>query len=186
MAAQGPSSPPVGVWCPTTHPGLPSWCFWVGRHCILGLNGSCCSTRRETHKLEQVQSALRGIIPYFLCWFSVLGWVYKLWLLKWLAVDEMKMVGVPPGLIYTTRESSPHIGVDYNLHAYPLICSEQSSFILEKSGVPVPELSPVVQDVGWVEQTRPGIFSLIQRLTRTWASFASGPARFYWFLLSGP
>jgi hypothetical protein len=26
---------------------------------------------RETHKLEQVQAALSGVIPYFLWWFSV-------------------------------------------------------------------------------------------------------------------
>jgi hypothetical protein len=42
------------------------------------------------------------------------------------------MVGVPPGLIYTTRESPPRKGVGYNLLAYLLICSEQSSFILEE------------------------------------------------------
>jgi hypothetical protein len=48
------------------------------------------------------------------------------------------MVGVPPGLIYTTRESSPHTSVDYNLLAYPLISSEQSSFILGKLVLPHP------------------------------------------------
>jgi hypothetical protein len=55
----------------------------------------------------------------------------------------MKMVGVPPGLIYMTRESPPTV-VDYNLLAYLLICSEQSPFILGKSCAPAPELSPVV------------------------------------------
>jgi hypothetical protein len=57
----------VGVLYPIAHPRLPLWCFWVGRRHRLWLNGSCCSTRRETHKLEQVQTALRGVIPYFLC-----------------------------------------------------------------------------------------------------------------------
>jgi lipid-A-disaccharide synthase-like uncharacterized protein len=60
---------------------------------------------RETHRLKQVRAALRGVIPYLLWSFSVLGWVYKLLLQEWWAVDEMKTVGVPPGLIYTTRES---------------------------------------------------------------------------------
>jgi hypothetical protein len=26
-----PSAPAVSVSCPTAHPRLPSWCFWVGR-----------------------------------------------------------------------------------------------------------------------------------------------------------
>jgi hypothetical protein len=66
-----PGTLAVGVLCPTTHPGLPLWCFWVGRRRRLRLDGSCCSTRRETPKLKQVRAALRGVIPYFLWWFSV-------------------------------------------------------------------------------------------------------------------
>jgi hypothetical protein len=89
----------------------------------------------------------------------------------------MKMVGVPPGLIYTTREL-PYTSVDYNLPAYPLIISAQHSIILGKSGAPAPELSPTFQDVGCAEQTRPDIFAIMKRLTRTWSSFASGLARF--------
>jgi hypothetical protein len=140
---------------------------------LLGRTASLIMTRwfvllheRETHKLEQVRVALRGVIPYFLWCFSVWGWVYKLWLVIWWVVDEMKMIGAPPGLIYTTRKG-PRTGVDYNLPTYPLISSEQSSIILGKSGSPVPELSPTVQDVGRAEQTRPDIFALMPRLTRT-------------------
>jgi hypothetical protein len=72
------------------------------------------------------------------------------------------MVGVPPGLIYTSRES-PRTDVDYNLLAYLLICSEQSSFILGKSCTPALELSSMVQSVGWTQQTRPDIPVLIER-----------------------
>jgi hypothetical protein len=61
----------------------------------------------------------------------------------------------------------PRTSVDYNLLAYPLISSEQSSIILGKFGVPTPELSSAVQDVRRAEQTRPDIFALMPRLTRT-------------------
>jgi hypothetical protein len=93
----------------------------------------------------------------------------------------MKKAGVSPGLIYTTRES-PCKGVDYNLLTSLLICSEQSSFIPGKSCAPVLELSPVVQSVRWAPQTWPDIPTLMQQLTRMWASFVSEPASLCWFL----
>jgi hypothetical protein len=87
----------------------------------------------------------------------------------------MKMVRVPLGLIYTTRDP-PRTGVDYNLLPYLLICSEQSPFILGESCAPAPELSSVVQSVRWAQQTRPDIPALTQQLTQTWASLVLGSA----------
>jgi hypothetical protein len=56
---------------------------------------------RETSGFQQVRAALRSVIPYFLGWFGM--WVIlqvvssELW-----NANQMKMEGIPLGLIYTT------------------------------------------------------------------------------------
>jgi hypothetical protein len=62
---------------------------------------------RETHGFEQVRAAFRSVIPYLLRWVFVWRWVYRLLLLRRWSIFEMIMVGVPPGLIYMTKEGSP-------------------------------------------------------------------------------
>jgi hypothetical protein len=67
----------------------------------------------------------------------------------------MKMVGVPRGLIYMTKDSYPRTDGNRNPFADLLVCSEQSSFILGNSCPSVPELSLEVQPVGWAQQPHP-------------------------------
>jgi hypothetical protein len=75
----------------------------VARWFVLGARES----KRETSYFLQVQAALRGVIPYFL------GWLYMCGMLQvvspeWRGANEMKMMGFPLGLIYTTVGHSLH------------------------------------------------------------------------------
>jgi hypothetical protein len=44
---------------------------------------------------------LRGVIPYFLWWLYMCG-VLQVASPEWIGANEMKMMGLPLGLIYTT------------------------------------------------------------------------------------
>jgi hypothetical protein len=91
---------------------------------------------RETSGFQQVWAALRSVIPYFLGWLCI--WVIlqvvstELW-----DANEMKMEGVPLGLIYTTMGVS-RTNVDHNLPTYLLISSEQLPLFRGKSGASMP------------------------------------------------
>jgi hypothetical protein len=93
--------------------------------------------------------------------------------------------GAPWPYIYDQRGLS-RTSVDCDVPTYPLVSSKQSSTISGKYGAPTPELLPAVQNVKRAEQTRPDIFALMPQLTRTWASFAYGPAPFCWFRWPDP
>jgi hypothetical protein len=72
----------------------------------------------------------------------VLGIDYKLGTMSVVDRDEMKMVGVLPGLIYTTKESNPRTSDKHNPFAYLPVCSEPSSYISRILFIHSPELSP--------------------------------------------
>jgi hypothetical protein len=56
---------------------------------------------RETCDFLQVRTALKGIIPYFLGWLCMCG-VLQVASPKCRGANEIKMMGFPLGLIYTT------------------------------------------------------------------------------------
>jgi hypothetical protein len=56
---------------------------------------------REVGDFLQVRATLRGIIPYFLGWVCMCG-VLQVASPEWRSANEMKMMGSPLGLIYTT------------------------------------------------------------------------------------
>jgi hypothetical protein len=56
---------------------------------------------RETCDLLQVRAALRGVIHYFLGWVCMCG-VLQVASPEWRRANEMKMMGFPLSLIYST------------------------------------------------------------------------------------
>jgi hypothetical protein len=98
--------------------GLPTWCFWVGRRRWLWLNGMCRSTSNLHKDLYRFRS-LECVTPYFM-WRLCTGISLEYEDYKWdvmvlrchwwgLVCDGTRwddFVGVPLGLIYTTRELS--------------------------------------------------------------------------------
>jgi hypothetical protein len=97
---------------------LPTWCFWVGRHRWLWLNGTCRSTS-DLHRNLYRFGPLECVTPYFLLRLCI-GIALEYMDYKWVAMmlrgrrwglvcHEMRwddFVGVPLDLIYTTRELS--------------------------------------------------------------------------------
>jgi hypothetical protein len=138
---------------------------------------------RETSGFQQVWAALRSVIPYFLGWLCI--WVIlqvvstELW-----DANEMKMEGVPLGLIYTTMGVS-RTNVDHNLPTYLLISSEQLPLFRGKSGASMPSYPRRFRMSG-ARTSRPDIFKPMSRLARVWASFTSELAYFHCFRLLGP
>jgi hypothetical protein len=66
---------PVGVWDPTTHPGLPLEVL-LGRTVLLTIARWFVQGARETiDNFIQLQASWGGVIPYFLVWiFYVVGY----------------------------------------------------------------------------------------------------------------